>query len=117
MYIKIEENILKEWANWEFESSTYVELDYEEFCQNQDKYQVIDGNLCDISETSEYLSRKAQEEKVEKEAELIAQIDTLDIKRIRAIAEPEIKDEETGETWVDYYTKIIQEIREQIIAL
>ena len=39
------------------------------------------------------------------------------MKRIRAICEPEIKDEETGETWLDYYNSQILSLREQIQQL
>lgn len=46
--------------------------------------------------------------------ELNKQLNDLDIKRIRAICEPSIKDEETGETWLDYYNSEIQSLRNQI---
>lgn len=43
-----------------------------------------------------------------------SQIDELDKKRIRAIAEPSIKDTTTGQTWINYYTAQIQILRQQI---
>ncbi|MBO6272121.1 hypothetical protein J6O48_05005 [bacterium] len=48
---------------------------------------------------------------------LNAEINELDIKRIRAVCEPSIKDEETGETWLDYYNNLVIAIREQINTL
>ena len=45
------------------------------------------------------------------------ELEKLDIKRIRAICEPSIKDEETGETWLQYYNTQIQELRTQIQEL
>lgn len=44
---------------------------------------------------------------------LSKQLTELDTKRIRAICEPEIKEEETGETWLDYYNSKIKALRLQ----
>ena len=48
---------------------------------------------------------------------LIEEIDVLDKKRIRAICEPSTKNESTGETWLDYYNKQVQDIRNEINEL
>jgi len=48
---------------------------------------------------------------------LQAQIDELDKKRIRAGFEPTLKDETSGQTWLEYYTLQIQDLRDQIAAL
>lgn len=45
------------------------------------------------------------------------QIKALDIKRIRAIAEPSIKDEATGLTWLDYYNQQITDLRTQLTGI
>lgn len=49
--------------------------------------------------------------------ELNEELNNLDLKRIRAICEPEVKNEETGETWLDYYNSQILSLREQIQQL
>lgn len=46
-----------------------------------------------------------------------SQIDDLDKKRIRAGFEPSVKDETTGQTWLDYYTSQILDLRAQIVTL
>ena len=46
--------------------------------------------------------------------DILSQINDLDTKRIRAICEPEVKDSETGETWLEYYTKQIVLLREKL---
>ena len=59
--------------------------------------------------------RQKEIEGIEKQIEEInEELNGLDIKRIRAICEPSIKDEETGETWLDYYNAEIQSLRNQI---
>lgn len=45
------------------------------------------------------------------------QIEDLDKKRIRAICEPSIKDEITGETWLDFYNTQIIELRNKLTTL
>lgn len=49
--------------------------------------------------------------------QLTQDIDELDLKRIRAVCEPSLKNEEKGETWLDYYNSQIQEKRIQIQEL
>ena len=50
-------------------------------------------------------------------SEIMHSLDNLDKKRIRAICEPEVKDTETGETWLDYYNTQIQELRDRLQEL
>lgn len=75
------------------------------------------GEIVDVSETDEYKAKVSEAKNAAKKVELQAQIDELDIKRIRAIAEPELKDAEEGQTWLEYYTAKIIELRAQINAL
>ncbi len=58
MYIKIENNILTNWADWNFPESSYVEVDYDYFNNNQDRFDVVDGVLTDISNTVEYQAQQ-----------------------------------------------------------
>ncbi len=57
----------------------------DEFCQNQDRFEVVDGALVDISETEKY--KKAQEEVAAKRrtSEIAAEMDKLDAKSVRCI--------------------------------
>ena len=45
----------------------------------------------------------------------ISKINELELKRVRAMAEPSVKDETTGQTWLEYYTLQIQDLRAQLI--
>ncbi len=51
------------------------------------------------------------EAKEKRKAEIKAELLALDDKRIRAICEPSVKDEETGETWLEYYNSEIEKLR------
>ena len=43
--------------------------------------------------------------------EIKSELEDLDTKRIRAVCEDEIKNERTGETWLDYYNSQIYDLR------
>jgi len=73
--------------------------------------------IVDISETQAYKDKTAALNKELKVVQLASEVEQLDKKRIRAIAEPQLKDAATGETWLEYYTQQIVELRNQIAAL
>lgn len=62
MFIKIENNILTDWADWEFEGSKFVDIDYEVFRDNPDRFTVKDNELVDLSDTNNYQMKKRKEE-------------------------------------------------------
>lgn len=76
-------------------------------------HKIIDGVLTDIRNTEEYKSKQTEDRK----REFQLQIDEFDKKRIRAGFEPTLKDEASGQTWLEYYTLQIQDLRAQIAAL
>lgn len=115
MYVEIKENKLLSWCEKPYLDYEYVEIDYSTF--NPEKYSVIEGVLTDISNTQEYQDKITQEEKEATLADLKSQVEELDKKRIRAVCEPEIKDPESGQTWLEYYTQQVQALRAQIAAL
>lgn len=63
-------------------------------------------------QTDEYKQMVEVRLREEKRQELIAQIDELDKKRIRAICEPEQKTENVS--WLEFYTAQIVELRKQL---
>ena len=75
-------------------------------------------------ENGEIINRKTEYEKELEELSILNEIETLkneiydiDLKRIRAVCEPSIRNEETGETWLEYYNAQILELRNQIQTL
>lgn len=73
--------------------------------------------VIDVSNTDEYKAKILAKQNEIRKAELIAQIQELDIKRIRAGFEPAVKDALTGETYLDYYTNQIIAIRNELSSL
>lgn len=70
------------------------------------------------NETQEEFFKRKNNEIIQSQINtIISQLNEYDFKRIRAMAEPSIKDETTGETWLDFYTKEIQKMRSEIAKL
>lgn len=89
------------------------EIDGQVYCL-LDNETVQNGQIIDVLATDEYKSKIIQAENEIKKAEFLEKIQELDIKRIRAISEPSVKDEATGETYLEYYTDQIKTLREQL---
>lgn len=84
---------------------------------NPEKYKKVDFSLVDISNTKEYKNFLKEKEVAIRKSEIERELLELDSKRIRAICEPSIKDESTGETWLDYYNQKVTTLREELSNL
>lgn len=115
MYVEIKDDKLLSWCEKPYLDYVYVDIDYQTFAP--EKYCVVEGVLTDISNTQEYQQKVAQVAKEEILADLKSQIAEFDQKRIRAMCEPQTKDIESGQSWLEYYTQQIVNLRTQIAAL
>lgn len=64
--------------------------------------------------SDEYENYLIEQEEKDKINALLEQIKALDEKRIRAVCEPSVKDEITGQTWLDYYNFQINVLRQKL---
>ena len=83
--------------------------DYEE-----EKYIVINDELVLNPDWEEIQNQKAKEKEILETKTRLAEID---LKRIRAVCENEVKDESTGLTWLEYYNSQIKELRKYLETL
>lgn len=65
----------------------------------------------------DYKTKKAQENIQNQIEEIKTELNNLDTKRIRAVCENEVKDSETGQTWLEYYNEQVLELREKLNSL
>ena len=84
---------------------------------NPEKYKRIKNVLVDISDTEEYRELLHSREVAIRKAEIERELLELDTKRVRAICEPSVKDETTGETWLEYYNTQVALLREEYNSL
>lgn len=70
--------------------------------------------LSDYLKSDDYKKYQLAQEKLNKKNGILSKINEIDLKRIRAVCEPSIKDKTTGQTWVEYYTSQIINLRKQL---
>ena len=93
-----------------------IEVDdtiYNEFLEDNLKYIFDSGK---IIKNPNYQKEKTTKELKNKIEKLKLQLEELDKKRIRAVCENTIKEEETNQTWLDFYNKEAAEIRQKITS-
>ena len=85
------------------------------------KHEESENNIQEVInylESEEEYENRKKEENIQSQINVInIQINELDLKRIRAVCEPSIKDETTGETWLEYYNAQVLDLRNQISTL
>ena len=67
--------------------------------------------------TEDYLKSLRDIELAEIKNSILSEIEEIDSKRIRAICEPSVKNQETGETWLDYYNSKIMNLRQRYLEV
>jgi len=120
MFYRVNENGLIDCADYKY-AQNCLETDITtraDYCENQEKFAINEeGALIDISNTTEYLEQETKKETEKLKQVLIQKINDYDMRRIRAICEPTVKDANTGQTWLEYYTLQVQALREELINL
>ncbi len=99
-------------------TENYVKMSPEEIewleKYNGKGFMVVDGE-CIINPNYPKELKKIQNKE---QINLIKQdLENIDKQRTRALAEPEIKDIKTGETWLEYYNRLAKTLREELQAL
>lgn len=87
---------------------------YNAFAQDPDKYIYSDGEIVENPEYEILRQKKVMQQRMD---EIKSELEDLDTKRIRAVCEDEIKNERTGETWLDYYNSQIYDLRVEYKSL
>ena len=87
---------------------------YDDFCSDTLKYAYING---EIVRNPNYEQDKQIAVNNERAEEIYDELEVLDKKRIRAICEDEVRNERTGETWLDFYNVRINELRMELRSL
>lgn len=87
---------------------------YNAFAQDSDKYIYSDGEIVENPEYEILRQKKVMQQRMD---EIKSELEDLDTKRIRAVCEDEIKNERTGETWLDYYNSQIYDLRVEYKSL
>ena len=112
--IEITDEYWKELLEAQNNGKIIIHIDSKVLAVDSDKYEFVDRTWRKLSD-KEITNKQAELKKSKKIFEIQEQLEQLDKKRIRAIAEPTMKDENT--TWLEYYNQQIQVLRTELSTL
>ena len=101
-------------TNEEIKNIEVPEEIYNKFLNDTDSIIYKNG---EIIENPEFETLKKREQIQKEMNEINDKLSVLDLKRIRAVCEDEIRNEKTGETWLDFYNSQIYDLRTQLNSL
>ena len=118
-YIYVEDNILKgagcaRCLNKEIQNIEVTETLCTDYISDNDKYIYSEEKIIPNPNYEKILKERKNSEKISK---IIEKLNELDSKRIRAVCENQIKDSQTGETWLEYYNSQANELRNELQAI
>lgn len=87
---------------------------YNEFIQDKLSYIFKDGK---ITKNPNYETARQTLAVTQRISKIEQKLNELDLKRIRAVCEDEIRDEKTSQTWLDYYNSKIYDLRIELNSL
>ena len=58
MFIKIENEKITEWADWQFEGSEFVDIDYNLYSESPERFKIENGELIDLVDTDIYKNKQ-----------------------------------------------------------
>lgn len=118
-YIYVEDNILKgagcaRCLNKEIQNIEVTETLCTDYISDNDKYIYSEEKIIPNPNYEKILKERNKSEKISK---IIEKLNELDNKRIRAVCENQIKDSQTGETWLEYYNSQANKLRCELQAI
>lgn len=82
--------------------------------KDKDYYLFTDSGLIPNPDYNIIVAERKAQKRI---TEIKSKLNALDVKRIRAMLEPSVKDETTGETWLEYYNAQVFALREELNQL
>ncbi len=118
-YIYVQNNSLKgagcaSCLNEEIQNIEVTETICKDYISDNEKYIYSEEKIIPNPNYEKILKVRNKSEKISK---IIEKLNELDSKRIRAVCENQIKDSQTGETWLEYYNSQANELRNELQAI
>lgn len=115
-YIYVQNNSLKgagcaRCLNEEIQNIEVTETICKDYISDNEKYIYSEEKIIPNPNYEKILKERNKSEKISK---IIEKLNELDSKRIRAVCENQIKDSQTGETWLEYYNSQANELRSEL---
>lgn len=115
MYCDIVDNKIVNPSN--FNGSRKFDIDYTYYISCADGYLIYNPELDKIIVNPNWKKNQEKNNIYMQIKNYEKELEELDKKRVRAICEPSIKDEDTQETWLGFYNSQVAEIRQKLNTL
>lgn len=112
--IEISDEYWQELLTEQNNGKTIILFDNSVIAANESEFSFQDGEWTKLSE-KEAETKQLKIQNAIRINEIQRELDNLDNKRIRAIAEPSMKDEE--QTWLEFYNNKVKDLREELVQL
>ncbi len=112
--IEITDEYWMELLNLQSTGKRIIKFEDQVIAVDDTKYTQKDGVWVKLTDEEAKVKQLNIQNEIRKQ-EILTQLDELDKKRIRALAEPSLKDEET--TWLEYYNSQITTLRNELTTL
>ena len=112
--IEITEKDIKNLLNEQSKGKIIIHYDNKVLAVDKKEYSKENNKWIKLSE-EEAKVKQLKIENAIKAAEIQNELEEIDKKRIRALAEPSLKDENT--TWLEYYNQKVIQLREELSAV
>ena len=112
--IEISDEYWKELLEEQCKGKIIILFENQVIAINENEYSYQNGKWEKLS-NEEANTKQLKIQNAIRENEILLQLDEVDKKRIRAIAEPALKDEE--QTWLEYYNSQIIELRKELLEI
>lgn len=118
-YIYVQNNSLKgagcaRCLNEEIQNIEVTETICKDYISDNEKYIYSEEKIIPNPNYEKILKVRNKSEKI---SQIIEKLNELDSKRIRAVCENQIKDTQTGETWLEYYNSQANKLRCELQAI
>jgi len=113
-FIEITDEYWKQLLDAQNKGKIIIPFENSVIAVDESKYDIRNGAWVKLSK-DEIKNKEKNDKKQLRSIEIEAELDDLDKKRIRALAEPSMKDE--NETWLEFYNNKIRMLRNELSNL
>lgn len=112
--IEISDEYWKELLSQQSEGKIIIPFENQVIAINENEYSFENGNWRKLTPVEAEIKKQEKNNNIRKQ-EILFELEELDKKRIRAIAEPSLMDNETS--WLEYYNRQIKNLRNELEQL
>lgn len=119
MFYRIKNNSLYDCADYKYceDCSELLNITVDEYYEELFAYEIQDDKLVCVKDSTSYFEQKNKINAEKRKNEIMFQLEVLDKKRIRALCEPELINDNPEQSWLEFYNNQIKDLRTELEQL